>query len=188
MRRFLKHLQYRCACLAVLPRRLMLWLGSLWLDRDQAFSRASESLANIAGGWGLAVREAFYRKTLDHVGSDVHFGYGTLLSKRDAWIGDRVYLGRYCIVGRVTIESDCLIADHVQLLSGRHHHSDTALRVESIRLGRGCWVGGGAVVMSDLGEGTIIGAGAVVLHATRPGSVNGGVPAKMLRRNRKEAA
>lgn len=188
MKHLLKRLVYACAWLAVRPRLLSYALMCGVLDRNTAFSRASEGVGRIPGGWGLAVREAFYRATLNHVGRDVHIGYGTLFSKTEAYLGDGVYLGRYCVVGHVTLESGCLIADQVQLLSGRHHHTQAGSSITAIRLGMGCWVGAGAVVMADIGQHAVVGAGAVVIHPVREASVSGGVPARMLRRDRKEAA
>lgn len=188
MKRVIKNLVYGVAWLAVRPRLWVYALQRSVLDENTAFSRASEGVASIPGGWGLAVREAFYRATLRHVGQDVHIGYGTLFSKPQASLGDNVYLGRFCIVGNVTLERGCLIADQVQLLSGRHHHTVEMQGVESIHLGEGCWVGGGAVVMADVGENAVVGAGAVVIHHVREGSVSGGVPARMLRRDRRVAA
>ncbi len=152
---------------------------------DRALSLVSERAAGIPALLGVYTRQAFYGRVLEASGNDVHFGYQTLLSKCDAQIGDRVYLGRFCIVGRVTIGSDTRIADGVQLLSGRHHHGTgeqgvnaSSVRHDRITIGRNVWIGANAVVMADVCDGAIIGAGAVVTKPVAPNETVVGVPAK----------
>ncbi|NJK40989.1 MAG: gamma carbonic anhydrase family protein [Acaryochloridaceae cyanobacterium SU_2_1] len=55
--------------------------------------------------------------------------------------------------------------------------------IHSARLGRGCLVGIGAIILNgvEIGEGSIIGAGAVVSKSVPPRSLWVGVPAKPLR-------
>ncbi|MEO0477324.1 MAG: hypothetical protein AAF085_15355, partial [Planctomycetota bacterium] len=62
------------------------------------------------------------------------------MSKHDAMIGDRVYLGRFCTLGWVTIGDDARIADGVQLLSGQHHHgaSEQGVELDSVELAQTC--------------------------------------------------
>ena len=178
MKAIAKRLVYGCAWLAVRPRLCGLAVTSWLLGRDEAFAKASESVAAVGGYWGLAVREAFYRSTLTRVGRHVHIGYGTVFSKRDAWVGDHVFLGRYCTVGRAVIRRHVLIADHVQILSGRHHHpqnaphqpplkldglrKDEAARQIAERRRRGR-TGSESPISVTLGERTWVGGGAVVM-------------------------
>lgn len=155
------------------------------LGDDRALSLISESAAKKPGLLGLYTRQAFYKRSLQACGRDVHFGYQTLLSKCDSSIGDRVYLGRFCTVGRVAIGADTRIADGVQLLSGQHHHGESGIGVnlasvnhQCITIGQGVWIGANAVVMADVGDGAIVGAGAVVTKPVAPGQTVVGVPAK----------
>lgn len=168
-----------------LPLRVRYALLRRILGEDRALSLVSESAAKVPGLLGLATRQVFYRSTLKACGRDVHFGYQTLLSKTDATVGDRVYLGRFCTLGRVTIGDDARIADGVQLLSGQHHHgsSDSGVNLmsvnhERITIGQGAWIGANAVVMADVGAGAIVGAGSVVTKPVDPGATVAGVPAK----------
>lgn len=155
------------------------------LGDDRALSLISEAAAMVPGLLGLYTRQAFYSSVLQACRRDVHFGYQTLLSKHDAEVGDRVYLGRFCTVGRVTIGDDARIADGVQLLSGQHHHgsSDQGVDLETLRhnritIGKGAWIGANAVVMADVGDGAIVGAGAVVTKPVAAGTTVAGVPAR----------
>lgn len=55
--------------------------------------------------------------------------------------------------------------------------------VRPIRVGRNCFVGGGATLMPGvtIGDGSIVGAGAVVVDDVPPGCAVGGNPARILR-------
>lgn len=165
--------------------RARYWVLRACLGEDRALSLVSEAAGRRPGLLGLYTRQALYRSVLTSCGRDVHFGYQTLLSKADARIGERVYLGRFCTIGRVTIGDDVRIADGVQLLSGQHHHGSNARGVDvqhvtqtRITIGSKAWIGANAVVMSDVGDGAIVGAGAVVTRPVASGQTVVGVPAR----------
>lgn len=162
-----------------------------WLiGEERALTDASERVAKVPGLLGVYTRQDFYRRILDHVGMDVYFGFMSLFSKRQAWIGDRVYIGRFCTLGQVRLEDDVLLADGVQVLSGRHQHSRLSSdeqpergeepEFEKVTIGRGAWIGAGAIIMADVGEYAIVGAGAVVTKPVPGRSRVGGVPASPL--------
>ena len=168
-----------------IPLRLRYTLLRRVLGADRALSLVSEAAGKLPGLLGLYSRQAFYGRVLQACGRDVHFGYQTLLSKHDAEVGDRVYIGRFCTVGRVIIGDDTRIADGVQLLSGQHHHGTSKQGVQldhvehqRITIGTGAWIGANAVVMADVGDGSIVGAGAVVTKPVASGTIVAGVPAK----------
>lgn len=106
----------------------------------------------------------------------------------EARVGDRVYLGRHCSIGFAVIEDEAMLADGVQILSGGHEHAEAAdptqtrqatiQRYEQIRIGRGAWIGAGAIVMADVGANAVIGAGAVVTRPIPSDCVAMGVPAR----------
>ena len=150
---------------------------------EHAMRGLSESLSRVPGLLGVITRAAVYRRVLAKVDNDVHIGFGTLLSSPFAEIGDRAYIGRGCTVGWAMIGSDAKVADHVQLLSGGHHHGgdhageDDAVK-SPITIGRGAWIGAGAIVMADVGPGAIVGAGAVVTRPVPPLTKVAGAPAK----------
>lgn len=183
-----KTIGHAIGTLCSLPLRLRFALLRRVLGNERAFSLTSERAACRPGVLGLATRQVFYRTTLGHCGKSVHFGYQTLLSKPDATIGDRVYLGRFCTVGRVNIGDDARIADGVQLLSGRHHHGSSNKGVNlaevthnAITIGKGAWIGANAVVMADVGDGAIVGAGSVVTKPVAANATVAGVPARALK-------
>lgn len=181
-----------------LPYRLCYSLGAPLTGRERAFSLTSERLARLPGMIGLYVRRAFYRVTTEGVGERVHLGFMTLFSKSRVRIGDRVYIGRFCTIGWAEIGNDALIADGVQILSGRYQHGhqsatsnafgDSPLQFERVRIGTGAWIGAGAVVMADVGDRAVVAAGAVVVRPVPAGARVGGVPAKPLHKSDEQPA
>lgn len=156
------------------------------LGRARAFTGASESVARIPGITGVYARQAFYRHALSRVGGDVYFGFMSLFSKADATLGHRVYIGRFCSIGWADIDDDAMLADGVQILSGRHQHGsetggslhENELSFTKVTIGRGAWIGANAVIMADVGEGSIVAAGAVVTRPVPANTKVAGVPAR----------
>lgn len=171
------------------PHWLTYQTGCVLFGRERAFPAASERISRIPGLLGVYARQAFYRCTLRHTGEDVYFGFMSVLSKPDARIGDRVYIGRFCTIGLAEIGDDTLLADAVQVLSGRHQHGraaaggpphDQAPQFTRVTIGAGAWLGAGAIVMADIGDQAVVAAGAVVVKPVENGSRVGGVPARPL--------
>jgi acetyltransferase-like isoleucine patch superfamily enzyme len=185
-------------------KRGVQWLASLWVSwrwlayrachfamGRRAFLGASESIARIPGLRGVYLRQAFYRRTLDGCGCDVYFGWQTVFSMPEAIIGERAYIGRFCSIGFADIGDEVMVADGVQILSGGREHATRANAQETmreqpqsyrrVRIGRGAWIGAGAVVMADIGHDAVIGAGAVVNRPIPAGCVAVGVPARVVK-------
>jgi acetyltransferase-like isoleucine patch superfamily enzyme len=173
-----------------LPHLLCYWTARTLLGEQRAFTGASERIAKIPGLIGIHTRQAFYRRVLAAVGEDVHFGFMSVLSKPAVTIGDRVYIGRFCAIGLADLGDDAMLADAVQVLSGRHQHGreaqdgttlrDNAQQFDRITIGQGAWLGASSVIMADIGEGAVVGAGAVVVKPVDAGAKVGGIPAKPL--------
>jgi len=175
--------------IVALPRCACFWLGNALLG-PRAFMAASESIARIPGIRGVLIRQAFYGRVLAHCGKDVYFGWLSVFSMTEARIGDRAYIGKYCSLGFADLEDEVMLADGAQILSGGHEHNrhDTKVSMQSqaqtyhrVRIGRGSWIGAGAIVMADVGEHSIVGAGAVVTKPLPAFSVAIGVPARIVR-------
>jgi glycosyltransferase involved in cell wall biosynthesis/acetyltransferase-like isoleucine patch superfamily enzyme len=159
------------------------------LGEEKAMMWLSESLARSPGPLGVLKRAAAYRRVLERVGGDAFIGHGTIFSKAAASVGERVYIGRRCLVGWAVIEDEARLADGVQLLSGARHHQtgDDRLTIRPIRIGRRAWIGAGAIVMADVGEGAIVGAGAVVTRKVPDGATVAGSPARPIGSKEKAA-
>jgi acetyltransferase-like isoleucine patch superfamily enzyme len=199
IRVFLPHrgssLQFSKRCLqwlfgiVVLPRFLLMQLNKI-ICQERALIVASESIAGIPGQRGVFARQAFYRMTLAMCGQDVYFGWLSVFSMKQASVGDRAYIGRFCSIGYAEIGDEVMLADHVQILSGGNEHSsrdcENTMQSQSqtyqrIRIGKGAWIGAGAIVMADVGQGAIVGAGAVVTRPIPDHCVAVGVPARVIK-------
>ncbi len=166
-------------------------LCRMTLGSERAFLYISERIAKLPGVSGIYVRQACYGRLLDHVGDDVHFGYLSIISKPHTVIGERVYIGRLCVIGYAQVGDEVMVADGVHILSGRHQHGVESVdgrslranpqRFEKVIIGKGAWLCAGAIVMADVGERAVVGAGAVVVKPVPPGGKVGGVPAKPLK-------
>lgn len=94
---------------------------------------------------------------------------------------------------KIIIGRDTMIGPNVQLLTA-HHAIDTSLRVAGyeiarpIKIGNGCWFGGGVIVIGGvtIGNECIIAAGTVVTKDVPDGMVARGNPMKILRKPSKD--
>jgi len=118
---------------------------------------------------------------------------------------NRVKLGRHCstmntifnvISGDIDIGDHTLFGHGCMVLTGIHHFFDgmrgelhdppipeTPETGRDIRIGSGCFIGSGAIILGNvtIGDNVIIGAGAVVTSNIPSHSIAHGVPAKVIR-------
>ena len=172
-----------------LPHRVAYAMAKPVFGPDRAFVAASERMAKAPGHVGVYARQAFYRAALDRVGVDIYFGFMSVFSKRQATLGDNVYIGRFCSIGWAAIGNHVMLADAVQILSGARQHGvetkaaplqDNAQSFSQVSIGAGAWLGSGCIVMADVGANAIVGAGAVVTRPVPAGVKVAGVPARVI--------
>lgn len=169
-----------------LPERLLRHLRG----DDVLFEGQSQLMALLPGKTGMFLRAAYYHWTLRECPLDVAIQFGAVFAHSDVVLGHRVYIGVRCSLGRVVIGDDTMLADHVQVLSGRHQHGMSGTgsfqsqerHFETVAVGANCWLGAACVVMAEVGAGSVIGAGSVVTRPIPPGSVAVGSPARVVRR------
>ena len=190
MREALKRLIHAAATLVVAPMLVSYFVRSRLLGPDRAIQGSTQMLATAPGLTGQYLRRAFLTRVLSQCARTATIEYGTVFSHAGARLEDGAYIGPYCTVGHIHIEAGALIGPGAQLLSGsRTHGSDDRSRPvrdqpidrRLIHIGRGAWVGAGAIVMADIGPNAIVGAGAVVTEQIPAGVVAAGVPARVLR-------
>jgi acetyltransferase-like isoleucine patch superfamily enzyme len=162
---------------------------------DAVFQAYSQALSLVPGLSGEFARRAFYEATLPRCGRDFTVGFGTVLSKRDVEVGDRVYVGMRCTLGHVVLEDHVTIGSNVDIPSGAAQHGfadletpiqDQAGRFAKVRIGRNTWIGNGAIVLADVGARCVVGAGSVVTRPLPEAVVAAGAPARVVR-DRREA-
>ena len=98
--------------------------------------------------------------------------------------------------GPIFVGRDTVFGEDVHVLTGKHlavweaeasglplHHVPTSGR--EIRIGRGCYIGSGAILIGPLavGDHSVIGAGSVVTHDVPARSFVAGVPARVIERH-----
>jgi acetyltransferase-like isoleucine patch superfamily enzyme len=183
--------------LLVIPWALAELAARRLLNRDVFLQSHSQALSLIPGKIGQFLRNAYWHLTLARCPLDCCFSFGSLFTHSDVRVGERVYLGAYCMVGYCTIGDDTMLADHVYVLSGKHQHgtSDPAVRFQDqpqtftrVQIGHNCWLGTNTVVMADIGDNCIIGAGSVVTKPVPDHSVAVGNPARAIRTSISDAA
>ena len=136
------------------------------------------------------------------VGSGITIGHGAWLNAKDERgtgeptlrIGDGTYIGRHVQINawrEVEIGSDVLIGDRVFISDADHDFADPCVPIRlqgdsfkgPVRLGDGCWIGIGAVILPNvrIGNNAVVAANAVVTRDVPPRSVVGGIPARVLK-------
>ena len=79
------------------------------------------------------------------------------------------------------------------MLATLNHDEDPALRhilhPAPIKIGKNVWIGANVTIVSGVtvGDGAIVAAGAVVTKDVPPETIVGGVPAKVIRKVRRQA-
>lgn len=119
------------------------------------------------------------------------------LEPLDGWvirIGDRCNLGRgSAIVGRcgIDIGDDVTTGPNVYVTDHNHRYDDPETPIgrqwvseAPVRIGSGCWLGAGAVVLpgATIGRNVVVAAGSVVRGEVPDHAVVAGVPGRIVRR------
>lgn len=177
------------ARLLALPAWCAYRVKSMVLDPDRAFHDGSQAVSLFPGIVGDYVRREYCRMALESCSDDCCISFGTVMSKRGARIGRRVYVGPGCSLGLVTLGDDVLLAAHVDVLSGAAQHRfdrlDIPVReqggtVTRVAVGRDAWIGERALVMADVGEQAVVGAASVVTKPVPARAIVVGTPARVV--------
>ena len=108
-------------------------------------------------------------------------------------VGARSAIGAYNWIGasgKVTIGCDVMFGPRVIIIPENHNFESTDLTIREQGVTRApvvieddCWIGCNVTILSGvtIGKGSIVAAGAVVNKSLPPGSIAGGVPARVIR-------
>jgi acetyltransferase-like isoleucine patch superfamily enzyme len=169
------------------PRRVFMGCGVIIEDGVEIQGR---SRRGITLGDGVTIRNGAMIRPSSYYGREQ--GEGCAIGNGSN-VGALCYLG---CAGFIEIGRDVLMGSMVQLIAEEHvlgaeetiKAAGTTRR--GIRIGDGCWLGAGSIVLDgvQLGVGCVVGAGAVVTRSWPASSVLAGVPATLLREQTAGAA
>ena len=149
-------------------------------------------------------KTALLKRLFGGVGSNVSVGLPFICDYgRNIYIGNNVSVNMNCTFvdcNRITIGDRVLIASNVQLYTAAHP-VELAERLTPgwseetgeyfcrtyalpIKIGNGCWLGGGVIVLPGvtIGDGSVIGAGSVVTKDIPANSLAVGNPCRVIRK------
>jgi virginiamycin A acetyltransferase len=180
VRRLLKRLVFGISLAVVSPLILAAWIEEKATRGEALFVFLTQLLALIPGLVGTYLRGAYYYGTLEDCSWQVHVGFGSVFTYRGASVGPYVSMGAYCVIGHARI------GDHVMMASRRQHIDESGKlssepRFESVTVGRGSWIGEGAIIMANVGERCIVSAGSVVVNEMPGASLLAGNPATVVK-------
>ena len=159
------------------------------------FYLCAQACALVPGILGDYLRICYYRLTLTRCDLSSRIQFGSFFSHPQASIAGSVYIGSYCVLGRVEIGERTQISSGVMIPSGKRQHSRAADgsiessnldHFETVSIGADCWIGTSAVILAPVGAQSTIGAGAVVVKSIPAGVTAVGNPARIL--NSKESS
>jgi len=186
-RRFLKRLVFGTCLALVSPMILVAWIEARVTRGEAVFVFLTQLLALIPGLVGTYLRGAYYYGSLENCSWQVHVGFGSVFMNRGASVGPHVSMGAYCVIGHACIGDHVMMASRISIPSGRRQHIDESgklssePRFERVAVGKGSWIGEGAIIMANVGEHCIVSAGAVVVDEMPGASLLAGNPATVVR-------
>ncbi len=178
------------ARIAVLSPYALYWTVARAGRPQRAFQAFSQLYSLIPGVTGEYLRREFYRLTLAACSEDCVISFGTIFSSPEAQIGKSVYIGAYCVLGKVRIGENTLIASRVSVCSGLRQHgisrTDVPIREQAgefraVTIGEDCWIGEGSVIAADIGGHAVVGLGSVVTRRVDAYAIVTGNPATVVK-------
>lgn len=183
IREYLKRIAFGTSLLIIAPAAFMAWVEKKADLGDKIFLAWSQLLALLPGIFGTYLRSAYYYTSLLECSWEIHIGFGTHFSSRNAILGRHVSMGSYCVIGDVILGKNVLIASRVSIPSGKHQHLVRTLpKFDTLYIGDNSWIGEGAIILADVGRDCVIAAGTVVTKAVNDSQTVGGNPGKLLKK------
>ena len=157
-----------------------------------------ESLWTLIDGWrgklGLAIRYAVAKSSAKACGEVVYIGpYVEIRHWENLRLGANVSLHRGCYIdasGGISLGNDVSVAHGTSILSENHQWEDSLLPIRDnsvqlaeVRISDDVWIGCGCRILAgvSIGSRAVVAAGAVVSGDVAPGTLVGGVPARLLK-------
>ena len=184
MRKFLKECVHALFLALAFVPALLAGFGRI----KSVYTFFAQGFATAPGGLGDYLRGAYYHLTLQAFDLSSRISFGSFFAHPEACIGKNVYIGSYCILGRVTIGGGTLLASGVQILSGGRQHTReeegqafSGGQFIQVTIGSNSWIGAASTVMADVGSRTTIGAGSIVTKPVPDDCIAVGNPARVIK-------
>ncbi|MDT8861131.1 acyltransferase [Alkalihalobacillus sp. MEB130] len=133
----------------------------------------------------ILYRIAGMRTKSPNIRSGCTFRGKSIFIEKGVFLNHNVFIDAW---ERVTIKENTAIGFDVLICTSSHKIGDTHKRSgeskrKSIVIGKGCWIGARATILSGvtIGDGCVIAAGAVVNKDCKPNGLYAGVPAKRIK-------
>ena len=139
------------------------------------FAQCCALVPSILGDY---LRICYFSLTLTRSDLSSRVQLGSSFSHPQAIIAGSIYIGSFCVLGRVDIGERTQNSPGVMIPSGKRQHSRASGgslessnldHFETISIGADCWIGTGAVILAPVGAQSTIDAGAVVVKPVPPG-------------------
>ena len=157
---------------------------------NRFFLTVSESISLLPFIFGIVIREAFFKRTLDSCGDNLVIEFGAYFYYKHISVGENVLISSYTTVHHCDIGNNVLIGGGCRLLSGSKQHncdrtdipmSQQGGQMKKINIGNDVWIGDNSVIMENIEEGCIIGAGSVVTKHLPAYSICAGNPVNVIK-------
>ena len=197
MRQLLKVITRTLLYVVVLPSGLAARLLYRATRSEVLFEFFCHVYALAPGLFGRYLRACYYHQTLDECDISLDFGFGSVITKIRARIGEGVYVGKYSSIGLAQVGDGVVVANYVSVISGRQQHNfqdpDRPIFAgedlfAKVSIGTNSFLGEKVIVMANVGCRSILGAGAVVVKDIPDYVVAVGNPATVIRRRGPGAA
>jgi acetyltransferase-like isoleucine patch superfamily enzyme len=188
MRVVAKAIAFAVGVVLVAPLILLTRVEETVSRGEFVFTGCAQFLALMPTRFGGTLRAAFYFGTLRRCSWQTHLGFGSLFTHRGATVSEFVSTGAYCVIGHADIGAHTMLGSRVSVPSGKRQHFDergaivAEARYDTVRIGAGCWIGEGAILLAAVGSNCVVSAGAVVTKEMPGNCIVGGNPAQVLRR------
>src|SRR5262245_2919061 len=102
----------------LIPLIVVCWLERRSQRNERVFMACSELLSLMPGRLGNLARKAFYGRTIHHCARRAYLSFGTLFVTRAAAVGERAFVGPYCVIGAARLGRDVRLGSRVSIMSG----------------------------------------------------------------------